>query len=310
MIRFYDLRDGKLHTVSDLKSAKLVRMTAPEQDEIRRISEETSVPIDFISAACDRNERPRFENEDGVRLIIIRIPYRQDETNMPFITVALGLILTKERLITVCAVETPVMEELTNRFFQNRYSDSQLLFITPIFLSIARRYLKYLEVIRAEANDVETQIYSSLRNEMLIRMLSLEKCLVYFTTSLSGYEKIWPRLRRLEGRDVLKESEEDAIEDILIEFQQAKDLANIYSNILSGMMDAFASIISNNLNVVMKFLTSVTIILMLPTLVASFYGMNVRLPFQNSPHAFLLTIFISAVFSVIGLFWFWKNNYF
>ena len=148
-----------------------------------------------------------------------------------------------------------------------------------------------------------------MRNEMLIRMLNLEKCLVYFTTSLRGHEPLWNRLKRIQKRE-LTEEEQDLLEDVQIEFKQAQDLAEIHSNILSGMMDAFASVISNNLNVVMKFLTAITIILMLPTLIASIYGMNVELPFQHSPHAFLITMIMSAVLSAIGVALFLKRKFF
>jgi magnesium transporter len=169
-----------------------------------------------------------------------------------------------------------------------------------LFLQVARHYLVLLRQIRDQADAAETAIHGSMKNEMLIRMLNLEKCLVFFTTSLRANDPIWDRFRRIHGRD-LTEDEKDLIDDIKIEFRQAQELADIYSNILSGMMDAFASIIANNLNVVMKLLTSITIILMLPTLIASIYGMNVELPLQHSPHAFLIPMVLSVVLSAIAI---------
>jgi magnesium transporter len=178
--------------------------------------------------------------------------------------------------------------------------EDRVSFLSALFLQVARQYLVLLRQIRDQADAAETAIHGSMKNEMLIRMLNLEKCLVFFTTSLRANDPIWDRFRRIHGRD-LTEDEKDLIDDIKIEFRQAQELADIYSNILSGMMDAFASIIANNLNVVMKLLTSITIILMLPTLIASIYGMNVELPLQHSPHAFLIPMVLSVVLSAIAI---------
>jgi magnesium transporter len=174
---------------------------------------------------------------------------------------------------------------------------------------VARQYLISIRLIKDEADAAEKAIHGSMKNEMLIRMLNLEKCLVFFTTSLRANEPMWDKFRKILGRE-LTEDEKDLVDDVKIEFRQAQDLADIYSNILSGMMDAFASVIANNLNVVMKLLTLITIILMLPTLIASIYGMNVELPWQHSPHAFLIPMVISGVLSAVGIAVFMRKKWF
>ena len=181
--------------------------------------------------------------------------------------------------------------------------------ILSILLASALAFTKALKQINLRTNSLEKELQKSMRNQDLIKLLDHEKSLVYFTTSLRSNELM---LERLKGSKIFRENEEnlELYDDVVIETRQAIAVANIYSNILSGMMDAFASIISNNLNVVMKFLTSVTIILMLPTLVVSIYGMNVPLPFQQSHHAFAIVISFSVVMAVAGALVFIKRKLF
>jgi magnesium transporter len=309
MIQYIIVKDGKLVFSNNSDQADIVRLVAPTPAEINMVSELTSAPTDLLSAACDKDERPRFEIEDKMHLIVLRVPQEDSNSDIPVITVAFGIVLTPSHIISVCSVDSPVWDALSKTKPYIPTVKNRLLFLCALFMSIARLYLIHLQRIRTEANTVEKEIHHSMRNEMLIRMLNLEKCLVYFTTSLRGHEPLWNRLKRIQKRE-LTEEEQDLLEDVQIEFKQAQDLAEIHSNILSGMMDAFASVISNNLNVVMKFLTSITIILMLPTLIASIYGMNVELPFQHSPHAFLITMIMSAVLSAIGVALFLKRKFF
>jgi magnesium transporter len=309
MIEYQKVDAGKVVPASDPQSAEIVRMIAPSSAELENVRTLTSAPIDFLSAACDKDERPRFETDEGVHLVVLRVPFEDHNSAVPVVTVAFGLVLTPHHIVSVCSVASDVWTLLGTGRGRVPAADNRIALISTLSLCIARLYLKHLDFIRAEANRVELEIHHSMRNEMLIRMLNLEKCLVYFTTSLRGHDPIWPRLKRIEGRD-LTEDELELLEDVIIEFRQARDLAEIHSNILSGMMDAFASVISNNLNVVMKLLTSITIILMLPTLIASVYGMNVKLPFQDSPHAFLITMGMSAVLSAVGMILFHRKKFF
>jgi len=309
MLQYLFVSDGKLVSADSPDQATIIRLISPDATELALTSKLTKIPDDFLAAACDRDERPRIEKDEGISLIVLRVPYEESGSDIPVITVAYGIILAPSHIVLVCSVDSPVLEAIGKTKLNIPSLENRLQFLYTLFMNIARLYLSHLQRIRTEADAVEREIHLSMRNEMLIRMLNLEKCLVYFTTSLRGHESLWNRLKRVLGRE-LSEDEHDMIEDVQIEFKQAHDLAEIHSNILTGMMDAFASVISNNLNVVMKLLTSITIILMLPTLIASIYGMNVPLPFQDSPHAFLITMTISIVLSMLGVILFLKKKFF
>jgi magnesium transporter len=212
-------------------------------------------------------------------------------------------------VITVCAEDTALWGELLSSRGRLPSPDDPIHFLGTVFLHVARQYLAFLQSIRHESDDVERAIHGSMKNQTLVRMLNLGKCLVYFTTSLRANEPMWDRMRRVAGRD-LTEDEQDLLDDVRVEFGQARDLADIYSNILNGMMDAFASIISNNLSSVMKFLATITIVLMLPTLVSSMLGMNVPLPFGDSPYAFWITIGVSLTLAATAVFAFLRMKIF
>ncbi len=310
MLTYIRWDDGKLVPVDSLDRCQIVRAVTPTAEELSLLSGKLGVPTDFLTAATDRDERPRVEIEDSCRLVIIRVPHREASSDTPYTTLALAIILTPSHIVTVCSEESTMWTDLLATRSRIPSPHKQMSFLCSLFLHIARQYLTFLRHIRDESDTVENAIHGSMKNEMMIRMLNLEKCLVYFTTSLRANEPIWDRFRRINGGEQLTEQEQELADDVRVEFRQAQELANIYSNILSGMMDAFASIISNNLNVVMKFLTSITIILMLPTLVASLYGMNVELPFQHSPHAFLITLGVSLVLAVVGVGIFLKKKWF
>jgi magnesium transporter len=310
MLSYIRWHEGKLVLADSMDQCQIVRAVSPTAEEVSLLSGRLNVPTDFLTAATDRDERPRVEIEDSCRLIIVRIPHREASSDTPYTTLALAVILTPSHIVTVCSEASTMWADLVTARNRIPSPDKQMFFLCSVFLHIARQYLTFLRHIRDESDTVEDAIHGSMKNEMMIRMLNLEKCLVYFTTSLRANEPIWDRFRRINGGEQLTEQEQELADDVRVEFRQAQELANIYSNILSGMMDAFASIISNNLNVVMKFLTSITIILMLPTLVASLYGMNVELPFQHSPHAFLITLGVSLVLAIVGVGIFLKKKWF
>jgi magnesium transporter len=310
VLSFHQYRDNQLLLTENMGECHVIRAVGPTTDEINQVHNLTGVPVDLLVAATDRDERPRVEIDDSCKLLIIRIPHHKGQAeDVPYVTIAFGVILTPQHITTVCSEESLAWSEILSGRLRIPESTERITFLCSLFMRIARQFLSYLNSIQSEANNVEKAIHVSMKNEMLIRMLNLEKCLVYFTTSLRANEPIWDRFSRIHGRE-LTEAEQEMIEDVRIEFRQAKDLADIHSNILSGMMDAFASVISNNLNVVIKVLTSVTIILMLPTLVASIYGMNVELPFQHSAHAFVITMIASFILSIAGVVVFWRRKWF
>lgn len=310
MLTFHRHVDGRLCEAEGPDVCQVIRAVRPTADEIRQLHDLTGAPSELLSAAADRDERPRTEVDDSCTLLIVRIAQPSDaNSDLPYTTVAFGIVLAPRHIVTVCSEESVAWSEMLSGRQRVPYPESRLLFLCFLLMRLAGQYLRCLNDIRRQADEVESAIHFALRNETLIQMLNLEKCLVYFTTSLRANEQVWDRLPRVFGGQP-SEEENEAIEDVRIEFRQAKDLADLHSNILSGMMDAFASVISNNLNVVIKVLTSVTIIMMLPTLVASVYGMNVRLPFQDSPHAFAITMAISVAVSIGGLVVFWKLKWF
>ncbi|MDH5297478.1 MAG: magnesium transporter CorA family protein [Desulfobulbaceae bacterium] len=309
MLTYLKYGNGKLQMADALDDCQIVRVVAPSNTEMALLGDRLNIPLDFLTAATDRDERPRVETDEECRLMVIRIAHQRGGPDTPYVTTALAIILTPTYIVSVCSEPSLVWEDLLGGRIRLPHPRDRVAFLCALFMQIARQYLAMLRLIREEADAAERAIQHSLKNEMLIHMLNLEKCLVFFTTSLRANEPIWERFRRLHGRE-LTEEERDMIDDVKVEFRQAKELADIYSNILSGMMDAFASIIANNQNMVMKLLTSITIILMLPTLVASIYGMNVDLPFQHSPHAFLVTMALSAFMSSAGIAFFFKKKWF
>ncbi|MBU0676014.1 MAG: magnesium transporter CorA family protein [Proteobacteria bacterium] len=311
MLTFIKHQAGQIFDVPVLEDGEIVRAVAPTAQEVEFLGKSLKIPEDFLVAALDRDERPRIETDDDCRLLIVRIPHHNAASDTPYLTIALAFILTPTHVVTVCSEESLLWNDFLSGKRRHRLPspNERVAFLTFLFLHVARQYLISIRHIREEADAAEKAIHGSMKNEMLIRMLNLEKCLVFFTTSLRANEPLWDRFRKIHGRE-LTDEEKDLVEDVKIEFRQAQELADIYSNILSGMMDAFASIIANNLNVVMKLLTLITIILMLPTLIASIYGMNVELPWQHSPHAFLIPMVLSLVISAVGIFVFVKKRWF
>ena len=300
MLTYCRLDNGKLVYVDNLQECEIVQAVAPSAVEIDALVGSLGIPIEFLTAATDRDERPRFEVEGDYKLFVLRVPHREPASVMPYGTLAFAIILAPGRLITVCAEDTALWGEALSSRTRLPSPREPLLLLLTLALHVARQYLSFLNSIRHESEEVERAIHGSMRNETLVRMLNLGKCLVYFTTSLRANETMWDRVRRIAGRE-LTEEEQDLLDDVRVESGQARDLADIYSNILNGMMDAFASIISNNVSGVMKLLATITIVLMLPTLVTSTLGMNVRLPFGDSPYAFWITIGVSLVLAAVAV---------
>jgi magnesium transporter len=286
-----------------------VRVANPTAEECEFLSKKLTIPLPFLTDPLDIDERARIEIEDGVTLVIVRIPYFDRENiDIPYTTLPLGIVFTDECIITICSKAVENFLDFVNGRVKNFSIESRGRFLLQIFYRTALLFLSYLKDINKRTDAIETELHKSLRNVELIRLLNLEKSLVFFTTSLRSNEIMMERLEKTGIR--MTEDDKDMLQDVLIENKQAIEMANIHSNILSGMMDAFASVISNNLNVVLKFLTSVTIIFMIPTFVASTYGMNVRLPFQQSPHAFLIVTAIALMLSLTGVAIFWKRKWF
>ena len=294
----YKEKDGILEEIDSYEKNTWICLTNPSEEECRDIATKFNIPIDFLLDPLDANERSRIEEEDEGILIIFRVPeYKEEDPGEKiFYTLPVGIIFVKDAIITVSNARVEVLQELIRGKIKGFSIENKISFLLSLFLRSTLLYLRYLKEINTITEHEEDRLQETMKNEELMNLLNLQKGLVYFSTSLKANELMMEKLRR--GRILkLTEDEEDILDDILIENRQAIEMTNIYSNILRDMMDAFSSIISNNLNIVMKFLTSITLILTIPTLIASIYGMNVPLPLAHSPHAFIIVIGISAVFS-------------
>jgi len=298
--------------VTDLYEQDIwIYLVSPSPEEIEQITSTFDIPKDFIEDPLDENESPRMEREDNKTLLIIQTPYYQDEEegDIEFITLPLGIILTENSIITVSSREDDVLQNLFSGRIKSFSTAKRNRLILQILSRTATVYLNYLKRISRTTNKIEAQLEESMNNERLMDFLDLQKSLVYFATSLRSNQSVMEKLTRI-GMFTKYEDDKDLLEDLIIDNKQALEMTSIHTNILRSTMDAFASMISNNLNKVMKFLTSVTIILMLPTLISSIYGMNIKLPFAQSPLAFIILMGASVVLSLIGVIIFIKRKWF
>ncbi len=251
-----------------------VNLTYPSEDELNTVAATLNVEPAFLRAALDEEETSRIDTEEDQTLIIIDLPSVEKDDAVVYSTLPLGIIVTPKHIITVCLKESSILKDMQDGLVRGAETQKRTSFILYMLLQVAKRYLQYLKQIDKIYNYMERQLYKSQRNKELIQLLDLEKSLVYFNTSLKANEVTLEKI--LRGRIVtLYEEDHDLLEDVLIEVRQAIEMANIYSSIISGMMDAFASVISNNLNVIMKVLTSITILLTIPNIIFGFYGMSI-----------------------------------
>lgn len=302
--------DAGLSTVTEVVEGSWINVVDPSPEEITNLEAQLGIPADFLTYPLDADERPRTEKEDGTILIILRVPYFQgDDADVPYATMPLGIILTEQHIVTVCKMQNGTFDELVTRRIKGLSTGKRYRLVLQIFLGVAKRYLSYLRQINQTVDVLEDRLHLSMRNRELVQLLKYQKSLTYFTTALKSNELMMERLHRSQMFRVYPDDEE-LLEDVLTENQQAIEMTNIAGSILSQMMDAFASMISNNLNVVMKFLASFTIILTLPTMVASFYGMNVGLPVQDSPVAFWIILALSGLISISVATVFWRRDWF
>lgn len=287
-----------------------INLIDPTTDEIDSIKA-LGIPSDFLTYALDLDERPRTEKEDdGTTLIMLSIPFFQGEKfDVPFSTIPLGIILTDKMVITVCKKHNVIIDELLRPRTKNFSTAKRVRFILRILLTTATQYLFYLREINHTVELAEDRLQASMRNKEVLELLKYQKSLVYFTTALRSNELMMERLKKTPLFHRYPE-DEDLLEDVLTENQQAIEMVGIAGNILSSMMDAFASIISNNLNVVMKFLASMTIVLSIPTIVTSYFGMNVTLPMSGNPLAFVWIILIFVILCILTIFIFIRKDWF
>jgi magnesium transporter len=288
-----------------------VRLSYPTEAELVQVSESQCLPLEFLKAALDEEERPRIDSEDGIVLVVLDVPMVTEfEVIKTLTTLPLGIIITEKLIVTVCNRQTSVLDDFIAGKVRHFHTAKRTRFLFQIFYRNASAYLHHLRQIEKTISRIEVELHRSMKNEELFQMMELEKSLIYFSTSLKSNEGVLERILRTKP---LKMYDDDAefLEDVIIENRQAMEMSQIYLHILNGMTQAFATIISNNLNIVMKFLASITIIIAIPTMIASFYGMNVLdLPLSQTPLAFETIFMFSVMISVIlGLFM-WRKRFF
>lgn len=301
-------------TLKNLEKGAWINIIDPTPYELKEVSLAANVEPDFLRSALDEEERSHIDVEEESVMILTNVPVVYDEES--YDTLPLSVILTKKFIITVCLEETPVIasfNERTARLFHT-YKKTQFLF--EILYRSATFYLRYLRQINKLSDEIEEQLRRNMKNSDILRLMELQKGLTYFNAALRSNDAVFEKLlrirtsRSLAGILDIYEEDEELLEDVIIENKQAREMVEMYSQILSQMADIFSSIISNNQNRVMKFLAAVTIIIAVPTVIASFFGMNVPVPMAEYSYGFFAVIFIALVASFIAAYYFWKNQMF
>jgi len=311
MIKIYKSLGGFIE-IASIEKGCWINVTCPTPEEIELVKKDFGIPEDIIQDILDIDERSRLEYDDNWLLIILRIPIYSAGNNIPYYTVPLGVFITEDFTLTLCSTENEVLPTEQPSLYKDlrpQIINDVFNFVLKLFLRSSNLYLKYLKQINQQTAIIESELEKSIRNKELTRLLKMEKCLVYFITSLKSNEIVLVKLRNSSKRGI-SEINEDLLEDVITENKQAIEMAQIYSDIQSGMMDAFASVISNNLNDVMKQLTSISIILMIPTLISSMYGMNVPNFLEEKNWAFPLIVLISVLIAAFGVILFRKREWF
>jgi magnesium transporter len=317
VIHYFKKKRSELNELKVITSGCWINITPPfDFEELEKLADKLEIPLEFLTDSLDIDERPRFEQDDNAKLIVVTTPVVNnvdDETAALYITVPIGIILTEDNIVTITSYQNPILQRFLDNKVKGFDTSDKAGFVLQIFEQNVLRFLSCLKDLNVRRNSLEQELYDSSRNRDLLKLLSIEKSLVYFVTALSTNALLKTKIQRTDILGIREnELKADMLQDIIIDINQAQEMANVYSNILSGTMDAFASIISNNLNVVIQRLTLVTIVLMVPTLVASFFGMNVKLPFDlgktDSWWAFPAIFAFAACLSVSLVLVFKKNR--
>lgn len=301
-----DLETNLTEKTTKYEKGNWIHMVSPSDEEIKTVCENINIQEDFIRYALDPEEKARIdvEDDDNTILFIIDTPIMEIESGAKiYSTMPIGVIFVRDDyIITVSYSKNPILEEFTKRRIKTVVTYKKSRMLLQLFYSNSEMFLNMLKKLNKETEIAENVLKNSMKNKELLKLLSLEKGLVYFTTSLKSNEVVMEKTMR--GNLIkLYDEDEDILEDAIIENKQAIEMAKIYRDILTGTMDAYASIISNNLNGVMKYLTSITIILAIPTMIASYWGMNVPVPMQESPIGFIMIVLISVLIGMIALIW-------
>jgi magnesium transporter len=308
MLTIYKTTEQGLEQLDSMANGTWVKAVDPTPEEIQKLVD-WGIDLDYINYSLDLDEMPRVERDEEYTFILIRIPHRQPDSDIPYITIPLGIMIKGNTIVTICRYDKEMFKILANGKYRLLKTGKRYRFALYIFLETATRYLMHLREINRMTEAIEDQLQKSTRNREVLELLKYQKSLTYFATALRSNEVMMERVQRTQIFNYY-EDDQDLLEDVLTENQQAIQMTNINTEILSSMMDAFASIISNNLNGVMKALAAITIIINVPAVVAAFYGMNVALPGETHPLAFLTVIGISLSLTAIATFIFYKRDWF
>lgn len=316
MLRIYKTISAHLTplSLSTLEAGSWINLVNPTQEELREISDKTNVHIDYLKAALDEEERSHMQLDNGLVLILTNVPIMRSKDS--YDALPLGMIVTLDYIITVALESNLVLNEFRPETSENFCTFKKTRFIFQILHKSALLYLKYLKQINHRTDEIEKSLRQSMKNEQIFELLLLHKGLTYFTASLKSNGLVLERLLHLRSsnhpQQIIKiyEEDEELLEDVIIENKQAIEMVEMYSNILSNMTDTFTSIISNNLNIVMKVLTSCTILIAVPTMISSFMGMNVDVPYLDEIGGFRVMVMIAAAATAITAFVLWKNKMF
>ena len=302
MIKIFRTIDGHIHQLNEASEGCWVVLANPTATEILETANKYHIDQDDLRAPLDEEERSRIEVEDNYTLILVDIPVIEERNEKDwFGTVPLGIIISEDMIFTVCLEETPVLDAFMDGRVRNFFTYKKTRFILQILYRNASMYLHYLRIMDKKSEVMEQKLHGSPKNQEIIELLEMQKSLVYFTTSLRVNEVVLEKLLKVESIKKYPE-DTDLLEDVITENKQAIEMAHVYTGILNSMMDTFSSVISNNVNGVMKFLTTITIVMAIPTMVFSAYGMNLNLsgiPFSASHDGFLIVILISLALSLV-----------
>lgn len=301
MIHYFKNVNNETVEIDKPENGIWVNLVPPfKEEEFFDLGEKLDIPIEFLRDSLDIDERPRYELEDNVKFIVIKTPTENNSFNDSdafYITIPICIILTHNHIVTVNSFDNGAIKKFLNTF-QKRHPDKRNLMVLKIFEKVVSNFMDYLKEINQRRNLLEQKLYDANRNEELLELVRIQKSLVYFVTALRSNELLMMKLERTNFFG-LNEEEREVLNDLIVDNSQALEMANIYTNILSSTLDAFASIIANNQNEVLKRLTTLTLILTVPTLIASIYGMNTPIPYKDSPYTFWIPVIISFIILLV-----------
>lgn len=303
-------------TAETVEPGAWINLIKPTVEELSAAESITGAPQDFTRAALDPEESSRIEIEEEHILVVINVPKNHDSVNGEYDTIPVGIIVTPDYLVTVCQEDNDIFRNFDTARWRSYSTFKRTRLLFQILYCSAILFLRDLRQMNRKSDKIEQDLRASMKNKELFLLLDLQKSLTYYSMSLRSNRVVVERLLRLTSNPQVhhiikfRDEDEDLLDDVRVEYDQSIEMAQIQTVVLAGMMDAFASVISNNLNIVMKFLTSVTIVMAIPTMIASFFGMNVNVPWATHPMGFWLVIFMTLVLSVILTIILWRKKLF